>query len=150
MQFKALSLPLPLSLLAALASSALGAYTGSHTVSVSYDESYDNPYGAMDAVACSDGAYGLKSKGYGTFGALRHFPYIGGTAAVPGWNSDQCGTCWELSWRGRSVYVVALDHAQDGWNVAHAAMDALTGGQASMYGRIDAIASPVESWRCGF
>lgn len=148
MQFKALSLSL-----LALASSALGAaYSGSgyHTVSVSYDESYDNPHNSMDSVACSDGSYGLKTKGYGSFGALRHFPYIGGTAAIPGWNSNQCGTCWELAWHGRSIYVVALDHAQDGWNIAHAAMDALTGGQSTMYGRIDATASPVESWRCGF
>ena len=146
MQFKTLSLSL-----LALASSVLAvpSYQSWHTVSVTYDEAYDNPGYSLDRVACSDGSHGLRTKGYNWLGDLPRFPYVGGTAAIGGWNSDQCGTCWQLTYGHKSIYVLAIDQTQQGWNIAHRAMDLLTDGQASKYGRINANAAPVESWRCG-
>ncbi|KAI0781477.1 immunomodulatory protein [Trametes elegans] len=138
MQLKALAL----GALALLVPSALG-------VTVSYDEAYDKGSSSLATVACSDGSHGLLKKGFSTFSSLPHFPNIGGTAAVGGWNSAKCGTCWQLSYKGRSVNVLAVDHAQSGWNVARGAMDALTGGKAKQLGRIEATAKQVDKSKCG-
>lgn len=138
MQIKAFSLVA----LALLVPSALG-------VTVSYDETYDNKSGSLSNVACSDGSHGLLTKGYKTFGALPHFPNLGGAAVVGGWNSAQCGTCWELAYKGKSINVLAVDHAASGWNVALGAMNTLTGGQAKKLGRIEATAKQVDKSKCG-
>lgn len=73
------------------------------------------------------------------FGALPAFPNIGGAAVVTGWGSAECGTCWELSWtspRGvdYTVNVLTIDHATEGFNIAHEAMNTLTGGEACFLG----------------
>ncbi|KAI0373180.1 Cerato-platanin-domain-containing protein [Pilatotrama ljubarskyi] len=143
MQFKALTL----AALSLLVSSALGATNT--TVSVSYDEAYDHASSSLATVACSDGTHGLLTKGYKTFGALPHFPNIGGAAVVGGWNSAECGTCWQLTYKNKSVNVLAVDHAQKGWNVALGAMNALTGGKARQLGRIEATAKQVDKSKCG-
>ena len=144
MQFKALTL----AALALLVPSALGAADA--TMTVSYDETYDAPHNSFDRVACSDGYYGLRTKGYNYFGDVPHFPYIGGTAAIAGWNSAQCGTCWQLSYNGKSINVLAIDHAEAGtWNIALAALNDLTNGQAIDIGRVEAVATLVDSSVCG-
>jgi hypothetical protein len=81
-----------------LAASALSA-----VVTVSYDNTYDASGGSLSTVACSDGANGLLTKGFTTFGSLPSFPNIGGAAAVPGWNSTNCGTCWALSFNNVTI-----------------------------------------------
>ncbi|CDO71857.1 hypothetical protein BN946_scf184940.g4 [Trametes cinnabarina] len=138
MQFKALAV----AILALLIPSALG-------VTVSYDQTYDNSSGSLSTVACSDGSNGLLTKGYSTLGSLPHFPNIGGAAAIAGWNSAQCGTCWKLTYNGKSINVLAIDHAQSGFNIALEAMNTLTGGQAVQLGRIDATATQVAASQCG-
>ena len=95
--------------LAALCASAFA-------VTVSYDQTYDNASGSLDTVACSDGPNGLETKGYTTFGSLPHFPNIGGAAAVAGWNSPQCGTCWQLTYNGKSI--LAPEPGPDGYRCA--------------------------------
>ncbi|PIL33012.1 hypothetical protein GSI_04461 [Ganoderma sinense ZZ0214-1] len=140
-----------LSLLATLfAPTALGAATAT-TVSVSFDQAYDNPDTSLTTVACSDGSNGMLAKGYTTFGSLPSFPNIGGAPAgvVAGWNSAACGTCWALSYNGRSVNVLAVDSAVDGWNIGLGAMNELTGGQARQLGRVDGVASLVDGAECG-
>ncbi|KAI1791548.1 Cerato-platanin [Ganoderma leucocontextum] len=145
MQFKAISLTL---FVALIAPTALGASTAT-TVSVSFDQAYDNADASLTTVSCSDGSHGLLTKGYTTFGSLPSFPNIGGASVVPGWNSDQCGTCWALSYNGKSINVLAVDSATDGWNIGLEAMNALTDGQAQQLGRVDAIATLVDSAQCG-
>ncbi|PIL26664.1 hypothetical protein GSI_11240 [Ganoderma sinense ZZ0214-1] len=145
MQFTAVTL----ALLAALLPSALGATTSS-SVSVSYDQTYDNGSNSLAITACSDGSNGLLLKGFTTFNSLPSFPYIGGAGVIPGWNSDQCGTCWQLSYNGKSINVLAIDHAEAGtWNIALEAMNDLTNGQAEDLGRVDAIATLVDNSVCG-
>ena len=100
------------------------------SVSVSYDNSYDDSGASLDTVACSDGPNGLITKGYSTIGSLPDFPYVGGASAVSGWNSADCGTCWELTYDGESIYVLAIDHADDGFNISEEAMNKLTNNQA--------------------
>jgi hypothetical protein len=64
-------------------------------------------------------------------------------------NEQQCGTCWELSYKGRTVNILAIDHAASGFNIALDAMNALTGGQAVKLGRIDATSKQVDKSKCG-
>ena len=130
------------STLALFSSSALG-------ITVSYDTTYDNSGQSLATVSCSDGPNGLLTRGFSTFGSLPRFPNIGGAAAVGGWNSPSCGTCWRLTYQGRSINVLAIDHAGAGFNIALTAMNTLTNGQAVNLGRIDATATQVAASNCG-
>ncbi|EKM60320.1 uncharacterized protein PHACADRAFT_54316, partial [Phanerochaete carnosa HHB-10118-sp] len=120
------------------------------TVTVSYDQMYDNASGSLTTVACSDGPNGLLTKNLGPdFGNLPHFPNIGGAAAIAGWNDPNCGTCWQLTYNGTSINVLAIDHAQSGFNIALGAMNALTNNEATFLGRINAQAQQVDDSVCG-
>ena len=131
-----------ISSLALFATSALG-------VTVSFDTMYDNGGQSLATVSYSDGPNGLLTRGFSTFGSLPGFPNIGGAAAVGGWNSPNCGTCWRLTYQGRSINVLAIDHAGAGFNIALTAMNTLTNGQAVNLGRIDATATQVAASNCG-
>ncbi|EKM60109.1 uncharacterized protein PHACADRAFT_250998 [Phanerochaete carnosa HHB-10118-sp] len=132
------------------ASAALAAPSTTTTVTVSYDQTYDNAGGSLDTVACSDGPNGLLTKGYGPdFGNLPGFPNIGGAAAIAGWDDANCGTCWQLTYNGVSINVLAIDHAQSGFNIALGAMNTLTDGNAVFLGRINAQAQQVDGSACG-
>lgn len=117
-------------------------------LTVSYDGIYDVSSTSLTAVACSDGANGLITKGYTTFGSLPKFPYIGGAPAVTGWNSTGCGTCWQLTYNGKSINVLAIDVAAD-FNIALKAMNDLTNNQAEALGRVPITASQVDKSVCG-
>ncbi|EIN07913.1 Cerato-platanin [Punctularia strigosozonata HHB-11173 SS5] len=120
-------------------------------VVVTYDNTYDNPNGSLDSVACSNGANGLETRfGWETFNQIPHFPYIGGGAPVAGWNSTNCGTCWNLAYAGtgKSINVVLIDTAF-GFNIAQEALDDLTDGQAVAKGHFDVTATQVSAVSCG-
>ncbi|KAI1343389.1 SnodProt1 [Xylariaceae sp. FL0016] len=118
--------------------------------SVAYDTGYDDASRSMTAVSCSDGANGLTTRyGWATQGAIPKFPYIGAAEAVAGWNSPNCGTCWQLAYGGKTITVLAIDHAASGFNVALDAMNDLTNGQAVALGRVDATATQVDVSACG-
>ncbi|KZT01890.1 Cerato-platanin [Laetiporus sulphureus 93-53] len=119
------------------------------SVTVAYDQTYDNSAQSLSTVACSDGTNGLLTKGYTTFGSLPDFPYIGAAAAVTGWNSAECGTCWQLSYDGNTINVLAIDHAGSGFNIALEAMNALTDNEAVALGRVTATATQVDASVCG-
>ncbi|KFY39369.1 hypothetical protein V495_05980 [Pseudogymnoascus sp. VKM F-4514 (FW-929)] len=86
-------------------------------ITVSYDTGYDNDARPLTEVACSDGENGLITrKGWHTQGDIPT-PYIGGAQAVEGWNSLNCGTCWRLDYKGRSINVLAIDHTDAGFNI---------------------------------
>lgn len=124
------------------------------TVSLSYDPIYDNAGQSLNTVACSDGANGLVTKGFSTFGSLPRFPRIGGAPAVTGWNSSACGTCWELAYTPASgtrttINIIAVDVGQAGFNIAKRAMDELTNGQATQLGRINVTPRQVAPSACG-
>ena len=138
MQFKTFAL----AALALIVPSVLG-------VTISYDQSYDNGSANLDTVACSDGKNGLLTKGFSTFGSLPHFPNIGGAQAVGGWNSASCGSCWQLTYKGKSINVLAVDHTDSGFNIALEAMNTLTNNQAVFLGRVDATARQVAASNCG-
>ncbi|KAG7137036.1 Protein SnodProt1 like protein [Verticillium longisporum] len=124
--------------------------TAASAASVSYDKGYDNGSRSLTAVSCSDGTNGLITRyGWQTQKQVKKFPYIGGAPAVAGWNSPNCGTCWELSYNGRTINVLAIDHSANGFNIALDAMNALTGGQAVKLGRVNASSKQVNKSKCG-
>lgn len=101
-------------------------------------------------MACSDGDNGLISRyKWETQAQIPRFPYIGGTSVVGGWNSSQCGSCWKLDYRSRSVTVLAIDHVGAGFNIGLHALNELTGGRAVEVGRIEAQATQVDVKQCG-
>ncbi|TFY54973.1 hypothetical protein EVJ58_g8538, partial [Rhodofomes roseus] len=73
------------SALAAVALLFAPAALAQDSVTVAYDENYDNSGQSLSTVSCSDGTYGLETKGYTTFGSLPDFPNIGAAAAISGW-----------------------------------------------------------------
>ncbi len=125
------------------------AVSSTFAVTVSYDEAYDNASVSIEDVVCADGPRGLNTKGFPTFGSLPTFPNIGGAAAISGFNSPQCGTCWELTYNGESINVLAIDHADVGFNISLEAMNTLTDGQAVFLGQIDASVRQVQASVCG-
>lgn len=127
------------------------ALTASTTaVSVSYDEGYDLSGRSMNDVACSDGENGLITRfGWKTQGQTSNFPNIGGAPSVAGWNSPGCGGCWQLSYKGHTVNVMAVDVAVGGYVIGLKAMDALTNGQGKQLGRVEAKATKVKDSLCG-
>jgi hypothetical protein len=81
--------------------------------------------------------------------SLPKFPYIGGAQAIAGWNSASCGTCWALTYNGKTINVLAIDHTDSGFNIGINAMNALTNNQAQFLGRINATTKQVASSVCG-
>ena len=116
---------------------------------VRFNTFYDNPSTSMNNVACSNGDNGLVTKGFPTFGSLPSFPGLGGVSAVKGWNSPECGSCWQLTFGGNSIYVTAVDTISDGFDISLAAMNLLTNGQAQQLDSIDAQATSVDESFCG-
>lgn len=126
----------------------------SFAVTLSYDNIYDAKSTSLNEVACSDGSNGVENLGYTTFGSLPKWPYIGGAAQIAGYNSKSCGTCWQLTYTNtkgvkKSINILAIDHTDSGFNIAQAAMDDLTGGQAVHLGRVDVTSKQVNASVCG-
>ena len=126
---------------AALATSAVAT-----TSKVTWDSAYDNKNASVSTVACSGF---MERRGFTTFGLLANFPYIGGAAAIAGYASPSCGTCWKLTYNGKSINVLALDHAGDGFNISEEAMDELTDGEGIVLGHVDVDVVQLTSTQCG-
>ena len=102
-------------------------------VTLSYDPGYSQGDRSMNVVSCSDGANGLITRyGWSKQSDIPRFPYIGGSSDIAGWNSPSCGQCYSVEYAptGKKVFILAIDHAAEGLNVAQAAMDDLTNNQA--------------------
>ncbi|KAH8110475.1 Cerato-platanin [Phellopilus nigrolimitatus] len=116
---------------------------------VTYDQVYDNANQSLATVECSDGSNGLLTKNFTTFGSLPTFPYIGGAVAVEGYNSANCGSCWNVTFNGTSVTILAIDHADSGFNIGLTAMNNLTHGTAVQVGLVQGTASQLNASDCG-
>ena len=122
------------------------------TVTVTYTDIYDNPETSLYSVSCSTGSNGLINKGFMTFGDVIDFPNIAGSSIVTGWNSPNCVSCFQLTWpnNGKSIYVLVIDTAAEGFNLSEEAMNDLTGGEAVKLGRINNVnAIEVDRTHCG-
>nr|BAN04647.1 cerato-platanin-like protein 1 [Grifola frondosa] len=131
------------------APAVLSAPTAASTVQVTYDQTYDVASNSLAIVACSNGANGLLTKGFTTFGSLPDFPFIGGAQAVAGWNSPNCGTCWQLQYGNTTINVLAVDHAGSGFNIGLDAMNKLTNNHAVELGVVQVASKQVAASVCG-
>ncbi|OAX40940.1 Cerato-platanin [Rhizopogon vinicolor AM-OR11-026] len=132
--------------------SAVALRASAVSVYVTYDYTYGNSDGSLNNVACSNGANGLLSKGYTTFGSLPSFPYLGG---VPGasWNSTLCGSCWAVKYAmpngtQNTIYITAVDLAAT-FNLSPEAFGNLTDGTGFAPGKVRARAVQVNETKCG-
>ncbi|KAG2129116.1 Cerato-platanin [Suillus clintonianus] len=121
-------------------------------VYVTYDNFYDNSATSLSQVACSNGANGLLTKGYTTFGSLPSFPNIGGIPNLT-WNSALCGTCWNLKYttptgKHESIYITAVDAAYT-YNLSLEAFNKLTDNTGVASGKVSATATQVATSFCG-
>ncbi|KXN87024.1 Heat-stable 19 kDa antigen [Leucoagaricus sp. SymC.cos] len=122
--------------------------------SLSFDTVYDNLKGDMGSVICSNGENGMITAGFNQFDDLPNFPNIGGAPAITEWNSPSCGTCWRLTYTNSkgvssSINILAIDVGGEGFNIAKAAMNTLTNGQAEQLGRVNVDAVRVSQSDCG-
>jgi hypothetical protein len=124
-------------------------FSVSSAVNVRYDPTYDNSQASLSTVACSDGENGLLTKKFTDFGSLPTFPNITAAQAIAGWNSPECGSCWQITYGNISVNVIAIDHAADGFVFSLEAMNSLTGGNAVQLGIVDAQATQIDPQNCG-
>ncbi|KAG1786633.1 Cerato-platanin [Suillus plorans] len=132
--------------------SALALQAFAAPANVTYDTAYTNPNSSLANVACSNGANGLLTKGYTTFGSIPSFPNIGG---VPGatWNSTLCGTCWSLQYTTPSgvqttINITAVDAAYT-FNISPQAFNKLNNGTGLEPGKIAANVTQVAAINCG-
>ncbi|KAH9052971.1 SnodProt1 [Lactarius deliciosus] len=116
---------------------------------VRYNTFYDNSQTSLNNVACSNGKNGLITRGFTTFGSHPSFPDIGAAKAVGSWNSPLCGSCWELTYGGNTIYVTAIDTVGDGFGLSLKAMDTLTDGKAKQLDVVSAQATQVDEYYCG-
>ena len=126
---------------------AVAAASSAVATTIRYDPVYDNAGQSLATVSCSDGPYGLLTRGYTTFGSLPQFPHIGAKEGASH-GTAECGTCYKLYWTDefgttRSIHVLAIDYATSGFNIAQTALDELTGGRAVEKGSIDATVKQV-------
>ncbi|KAL0569726.1 hypothetical protein V5O48_012241 [Marasmius crinis-equi] len=135
----------------AASASILSLLTTVSAIQLQYDPAYDDPSGSLGSTACSDGPNGLQTRGFTTFSSLPNFPFIGAVDAITGWNSPECGSCWQVTYSGtgNTINILGMDVAGNGFNVAQAAMDRLTNGQAVALGNIQVDVVKVASSVCG-
>lgn len=129
MKFTTLAATL-LSVITPLASAASG--------TASWDSVYDSASTSTLVVACSDGVNGLYTKGYKTLGALPKFPLVGAAPTIAGWNSPNCGKCFSVTYKSKTIYVTGVDTSRSTTDfvLSKSALNTLTGGLADQLGRV--------------
>jgi len=102
---------------------------------------YNTPSNGIGNVACSN-------LPYKTLGNLPGYPNIGGSHYVTGYGSSECGTCWKITYEGRSVNVLAVDTYAAGWNLALPAMQTLLGQNGTNLPNVQATVQQVDASEC--
>jgi hypothetical protein len=147
-----LLLPALLSTVLALSTAALPKTTTASvngtTTLITFDTAYDDPSLSLSSVSCSNGEHGLVTKGYASVSQLPT-ALVGGAPTIKGWNSENCGACYALTYKNATAYVLAIDAAINQFNVAEKALDQLTGGHAADFGSVEGTYELVEGGKCG-
>ncbi|KAJ7577468.1 SnodProt1 [Mycena floridula] len=126
--------------------------------SMSYDDTYGSPAASLSSVACSDGKYGLLSR-FPTFGSLPTYPNVGGISHIEQWDSQNCGSCWEIRCGQKKIYFSGIDSAGETPGnldlgtvnivVTSWMMDECTSGMAKELGVLEVEYVQVERSFCG-
>jgi hypothetical protein len=106
-------------------------------VNVAYNPTYDDPSSLLTRAACSNTLHQKKI-------SLLNFPNLGASEAG-------CGSCWQITFAPTqsSIYVLAIDHTNDGLQVSHSALNTLTKGNTQNDKTIIAEATQVDGTKCG-
>jgi len=124
------------------------------TYTALYDNLYDHADQSLNSVACSTGKYGLLTRGYNTFGDLPNFPFIGGAPVIEGWNSVNCGSCWEITYVNAegvigNIPFTAINTARQGTlTLSLEALNALTQSQAQRLNEVSVTVAAVSGSPC--
>ena len=107
----------------------------SRPVMVTWDGIYDQPWTSIYSFSCGD--Y-LKNKGITMLDMISTWPDIGAASAITGWNSPNCGRCYELSYAPTGLWIIitAISTAQGNQDfvISKSGLDYLTGGKADAMG----------------
>ncbi|KIY52730.1 snodprot1 [Fistulina hepatica ATCC 64428] len=118
---------------------------------LSYDPFFDTGSNSLSEVACSNGEYGMLTRGYSVLSDLPSWPYVGGAYVITGWDDPTCGTCWNVTYpeTNVSITMTAIDVATNGFNVGENVMNNMTGGQAVQLGVVQVTAEQLNASACG-
>ena len=113
-------------------------------IKVQHGSYYDHRWNRPAVCQCFDS---LRSPLWGRlfFRTVPSWPYIGGSDAVKVITDVGCGSCWHISYEGKSINITAVDTAMDGFTLSGKAMDALTDNRKAV---IDATATKVDKKYC--
>lgn len=123
---------------------------GNNVVYVTY-----HPYKATDSletVACSNGANGIMVK-YGMTTLDQLFPYVTASSFAT-WNSPNCGGCYQLNYKGKSIKITVIDQCQmiDGYSthfdLSREAFEEISGNEGIHTGHFIATYSKISSGHC--
>ncbi|KZV70898.1 Epl1 protein, partial [Peniophora sp. CONT] len=108
---------------------------------VRFDPIYNTPGESTDVVACSNLA-----DQFPTFSSFPTYPSIGGAQAISGFADPDCGTCYNITFNGKSQLFTAIDVAGDGIVTSETSYSALADPAT---GEINASVVQVDKSLCG-
>lgn len=129
-----------------LLASLSGAAFAQIQTTASFDNHFDDASASTNIVACSN-----LTPQHPTLGSFPTFPNIGGSFAITGFGSAECGSCWRITdtSTGVGITVTAIDVAGEGFNLSEEALNTLTNGLAVQIGRANVTAVQVAASNCG-
>jgi hypothetical protein len=143
---------------AAVLGLATPVFSYTQTYTLSYDTTYDDGQNSLKNVACSNGEYGLLTRGYTTFDDIPTFPNIGAAPQIQGANSPYCGSCWELTYTdtygiSTSLNLTAIDTCttsnSDAFTISLEGMDYITQGQGAKLKSVPITVTRKAAGACG-
>jgi len=115
---------------------------------VTFNSLFDDPNISTSTVTC---ASTLERQSATTFGDVQRFPFIGGTPAiaVKGLNSAVCGSCWNMTLNDNFIFVIAITHEDESFQISHSAYNALTNEMADSEPAVTADVQLIDNRFCG-
>jgi hypothetical protein len=112
------------------------------TVSLTFDGMYATADQPLSTFSCP-----------GLFGAervnqLAAWPNVTATAFIERNLSPNCGTCWQVTYQGRSINLLAIDHAPQGFTASPFTVNWLTSGTGITNGRVDVDVTQIDPSEC--
>ena len=115
---------------------------------------FDTVYTASESLtslACSDGKNGLMTRWEYT-DLSEMYPYVAAFSGVEGWNSENCGNCYQIIDVStlNSIYVTAIDHAGKDYefNLAEEAFTEVFGVEGDHDGHGTAVWAQADANKC--
>ena len=119
-------------------------FSAASAVNVRYGKLYTHWYESPSEVDCFR-RIGSPLHGLTYFHDVKTWPFIGGSDTV-NLIGVGCGSCWQISYEGKTVNITAVDSTKDGFKISGKAMDALTNDKKAI---LDATATKIDKSYCG-